>query len=193
MSSSVVTLLSIILAVEVWTLMVLILERRGILKKLNLSRIWYIVLMWRTERGKGLIDRIATPKKFWTKASTAGFILFFLGMVIMFVMMAMSAWYSIRSSDVDPVGADEIFVLPGVNPYVPLIYGLIGLIVAVVVHEFSHGIITRAMELKVKSLGILFMIVPIGAFMEPDEKQVDKGPRLSRMRIFASGPFPLEP
>jgi membrane-associated protease RseP (regulator of RpoE activity) len=56
------------------------------------------------------------------------------------------------------------------------------------VHEFAHGILTRVGKMTVKSLGLLFMVVPIGAFVEPDEEQLAKVDRGRRSRVFAVGP-----
>jgi membrane-associated protease RseP (regulator of RpoE activity) len=43
-------------------------------------------------------------------------------------------------------------------------------------------------KLKVKSLGILYLIVPIGAFCEPDDEELKKAQLKPRMRIYAAGP-----
>ncbi len=79
--------------------------------------------------------------------------------------------------------------LPGINPYIPLIYGIIGIAVAIIVHEGMHGVIARALKLPVKSTGLLFfLIVPIGAFVEVDEKMVQKARFRDSGRIMAGGP-----
>jgi len=184
-----ITPLGFILALLVWALVVILLDKKGILEKLNMGRIWFLAVMWRTKKGTGLIEKVASPKKFWINLANFGFILFFSGMLLMFVMLAISAFITLTSPLVQPVGAKEVLVLPGINPYVPFIYGLIGLIVAVVAHELSHGIIAKAEGFKVKALGLLFIIIPVGAFMEPDEEEVEKGPRKSRMRMFTAGPM----
>jgi len=181
-------LLLFILIFLIWSATVIYLDKKKILKKYNMDRIWFVALMWRTKKGRGLIDKIASFKKFWLNVSTGGFVLFFIGMIFMFVLVALSAYVASTSPLVTPVGAKEVLVLPGINPYVPFIYGLIGLIIAVVAHEFSHGIIARVMDFKVKALGLLFIVIPMGAFMEPDEKEVEKGSRIARMRMFSAGP-----
>ena len=55
-------------------------------------------------------------------------------------------------------------------------------------HEFSHGILTFVSNLKVKSLGILYLIIPLGAFCEPDEEQLRKTSISNRMRVYSAGP-----
>ena len=78
--------------------------------------------------------------------------------------------------------------IPGLNPIIPLGYGILGLAVAIIVHEFAHGVLARAEGMRVKSLGLLFFVVPMGAFVEPDEEEMKKAPRRKRMRIYAAGP-----
>ena len=66
-------------------------------------------------------------------------------------------------------------MLPGINPMLPIVYGWIAIVLAIVVHEGAHGVIARNVGLKVKSSGLLFfLIVPIGAFVDVDEEQIKK-------------------
>jgi membrane-associated protease RseP (regulator of RpoE activity) len=81
-----------------------------------------------------------------------------------------------------------IIGLPGINPIIPIWYGILGLAAAVIVHEFAHGILTRVGDLKIKSLGLIFCIVPIGAFVEPDEEELKSTSKGKRGRIFGAGP-----
>ena len=52
--------------------------------------------------------------------------------------------------------------LPGLNPVIPLWYGILALVIAMVVHEFSHGILSRVANVKVKALGLLMFFFPVG-------------------------------
>ena len=81
-----------------------------------------------------------------------------------------------------------ILGIPGINRIIPIWYGIIGLIVAVVFHEFAHGILTRVGKMDVKSLGIVFLVIPLGAFVEPDEEAINKSDRRRRTSIYAVGP-----
>ncbi|MGC8572241.1 MAG: site-2 protease family protein [Candidatus Micrarchaeia archaeon] len=77
-------------------------------------------------------------------------------------------------------------VIPGID--VPLFAGLIALIILLVIHEFSHGILSRIENIKLKSMGLLiFGIIPVGAFVEPDEKEISKLNSMKQTRIFAAG------
>ena len=78
--------------------------------------------------------------------------------------------------------------VPGSPIFVPLVPGIIALMILMVVHELSHGIVARAEKLKVKSLGILTLgIFPIGAFTEPDEEELKKTSMRKRLRVYAAG------
>jgi membrane-associated protease RseP (regulator of RpoE activity) len=68
--------------------------------------------------------------------------------------------------------ARNIFLIPGVNEFIPLTWGAIALLVTLVVHEFSHAILCRVEDIRVKSMGILLAVVPIGGFAEPDEEEL---------------------
>src|SRR5579875_646300 len=86
-------------------------------------------------------------------------------------------------------GLQAYLLLPGINPFIPVLYGLIGIIVAVVIHEGTHGVLARRFKLPVKSTGVLFfLIVPIGAFVEIDEKLIQKSRFRESGRIMAGGP-----
>lgn len=90
---------------------------------------------------------------------------------------------------VGPPPLQTYLLLPGINPVIPFIYGIIGIVVAVVVHEGTHGVIARRLKLAVKSTGVLFLlIVPIGAFVEIDEKAILKARFRDSGRIMAGGP-----
>ncbi|MGQ9719086.1 MAG: site-2 protease family protein [Nitrososphaerales archaeon] len=80
-------------------------------------------------------------------------------------------------------------LLPGINPYLPIVYGWMALVIALIVHEGMHGVLARSLGLKVKSSGlVLFLIVPIGAFVDVDENEIKKARARDSGRVFAAGP-----
>jgi membrane-associated protease RseP (regulator of RpoE activity) len=88
-----------------------------------------------------------------------------------------------------PVPLQSYLLLPGINPLIPVVYGLIGIIIAVVIHEGTHGVIARRLKLPVKSTGVLLLLfVPIGAFVEIDEKLIQKSRFRDSGRVMAGGP-----
>ncbi|MES2155614.1 MAG: site-2 protease family protein [bacterium] len=159
------------------------------LEKWNLSLMLGIVLMIRTQKGKGTIDFIARPKRFWNAIGDAGIVLTLTGMLVITLFFLWSVWFVLQpNSGVPALGPTEIFVIPGVTPFVPLVYGLLGLIVTLVVHEGGHGVLARANGMKLKSIGLLMAIVPIGAFVEPDDLDMKVASRRQRLRVFGAGP-----
>jgi membrane-associated protease RseP (regulator of RpoE activity) len=167
--------------VAVSWLIILQLERMG---KLGAER-HAVLLLFKTERGKGFISWIARPKRFWKVFGSIGIVVGILGMVLV-VFFLVYALYSTYVLNMPMEGAKP--VIPGVT--IPFWYGIIGLITVLVVHEFSHGIIARSEDVSIKKLGAVFItIIPIGAFVEPDEEELKAKKRISRMRIYSAGSF----
>lgn len=159
-------------------LFVIVLKKKGILEKYNIST-YGPVLMIRTTRGLDLLDKLARPRKAWRLYADIGIRLMFIGMIAMFLIVILSdiaLLNSVGTNTVPEPGkfneARNIFLIPGINEFIPLTWGVIALIVTLVVHEFSHAILCRVENIRVKSMGILLAIVPIGGFAEPDEKEL---------------------
>ncbi len=171
-----------------YILFLLWLAKSGRMQKWNLSLLLGLVLMIRTKRGRKTLDVLAKPKKFWNALGDFGTGLSLVGMVGMTAVMLFSLVFTIqRGDEIPPLRGNEILIIPGVTPFLPLWYGIAALIVTLVVHEGGHGVLARANGLKVKSLGLLYAIVPIGAFVEPDEDELNEAPRRHRLRVFAAG------
>lgn len=79
--------------------------------------------------------------------------------------------------------------IPGINPYIPIVYGWIALVVALVVHEGAHGVISRSLNIPVESSGLVFLLfVPIGAFVEPDDAAMRSARARDSLRVLGGGP-----
>lgn len=150
-------------------------------------KIWGPFMLWRTTRGRNFIEKLSRLKSFWKLFSTFGIVLVFFIMIMMFAFLFLGALAATQST-ADPLPPENVLVLPGLNPIIPLWYGLISLIIAVVIHEFAHGILARVADIKIKSLGVIFFVVPVGAFVEPDEEKLRNTTKLKRDRVFAAGP-----
>jgi len=187
------SILIFIAIILVYAGIVFLLYKKGVLKKHNIS-FYGPALMWRTEKGIQFLKNRAKHERFWKIYGNTSIIFCFITMVLMTALMIMTAWlvFGFTPAQRNALPGPEVaLVLPGINPILPLEYlgyVLLGLVIAIMVHEFSHGILALADKLKVKSLGILYLIVPIGAFCEPDDEEVKKARILSRMRIYAAGP-----
>ena len=180
--------------VLIYILIIYILYKKEVLKKYNLS-LYGPALLLRTKKGIGFLKKVASKKRFWKKYGNFGIAFCFITMIIMVIVLIWQAWAVIGFTPAQKQampGFEIALILPGINPILPLEfigYLLVALIVAIIAHEFSHGILTFVGNLKVKSLGILYLIVPIGAFCEPDEEELKKAETGKRMRVYAAGPL----
>jgi len=173
--------------IALWTVMVYILNKRGILAKANMSPVGPI-LMWKTVRGRKFLDKLARPARFWRAYGDFSIVLC---LVAMFALMGLLIWEATLVPSIPRESAptpDLLLGVPGLNRIIPLGYGILGLAIAIVLHEFLHGILARTAKVPLKSLGILLFVFPIGAFVEPDEEGLQKMKRRDRARLFAAGP-----
>src|SRR5437867_4360674 len=83
---------------------------------------------------------------------------------------ALLVWEAILVQNIPPDRApspEMLLGIPGINPIIPLGYGIFALAIAVGIHEFMHLILALAAKLMILSLVVLFVILPIWAFVEP--------------------------
>ena len=164
-------------------------DNEGYLKKNNMELVWgRSFLMWRTDWGKDFIEKISQNKPLWRRIGDVWVVTVFFIMIFMFLLLlwqATLAWQIPKSASVSP---KMMIGLPGLNPVIPLWYGILALVIAMVVHEFSHGILSRVANVKVKALGLLMFFFPVGAFVEPDEEEMKGMKKWERMRLYAAGP-----
>lgn len=182
----------VVTLIFLWSLALYALQRRGLLERHGLQPSPPPAgpfLMWKTVRGRQLIDRLARPTRFWRFFGDLSIFLVAITMVGTTLLLIWEATL-VQSSAVraNPPSPDLLLGLPGINPIIPLGYGIFGLSVAIILHEFSHGILSRVANIRIRSLGVIFLIVPIGAFVEPDEEEMRALPRRERARLFAAGP-----
>ncbi|MFH1257841.1 MAG: site-2 protease family protein, partial [Candidatus Micrarchaeota archaeon] len=82
--------------------------------------------------------------------------------------------------------AGAALIVPGVT--IPFWEGLIAIIIAVTVHEIAHGVLAMIEKLEVKNSGvILFGVLPVGAFVEPNEKKLSGLEMHKKRRILIAG------
>ncbi|WP_457548956.1 site-2 protease family protein [Archaeoglobus sp.] len=178
-------LIVLIVFLTYWALVTILRKK---LERRNVSVIGPILLI-RTKKGLKLLDTLAKPKRFWRIFGDLGIILVLFGMAYMlFLILIMD--YTILTTHPKPSPATNprnILLIPGLNEFIPLVWGLIGLIVTLVAHEFSHAILARVENVRVKSLGVVLALIPIGGFAEPDEKELMEREKISRMRIYTAG------
>jgi len=97
-------------------------------------------------------------------------------------------WTPVAREAISELSPAAYFLLPGINPFLPILYGWLAIVCAIIVHEGAHGIIARNRGLNVKSSGLLFfLVIPIGAFVDVDEEQIAKAKSKDSLRVMAAG------
>jgi membrane-associated protease RseP (regulator of RpoE activity) len=177
-----------------WMLIILI--RNSKFMKDNNITTWGPVIFVRTARGLRLLDQLGRPKRLWRFIASLGIPLVVLSMAYFLALLLLMSYLMIRSPP-EPSSYNaprNILLIPGINQYIPFVWGWIALFVTLIVHEFAHGILSRVEGIKVKAMGLLFLIAPIGAFVEPDDEELFGSAnkpaiasRGARIRILAAG------
>ncbi|MAG50454.1 hypothetical protein CL621_02320 [archaeon] len=151
-----------------------------------------IIALYKTKIGLKLMDKFSkVAPKFLRVLGIIGIGIGFIGMITIFVFLTKG----LINLFMDPAAKATIgLVLPGIRipgapVYVPFWYGIISIFVVAVIHEFSHGVVARLYNIKIKSSGIAFFGPILAAFVEPDEKQLSKKSKSAQLSIFAAGPF----
>lgn len=86
----------------------------------------------------------------------------------------------------EKIEAGATLILPGIN--IPFFEGIIALFIILLVHEGAHAILSIIGKIKINSSGIvLFGILPVGAFVEPDEKELFGKSKEIQNRIIVAG------
>jgi len=152
------------------------------------------ILTFHTKRGRALLDRLAQPKRFWRAWSNLGVGIAIVVMVSMFVFLIRAAMVTLSSPQVSSSAVRQprnVLVIPGVNDFLPLAAtpGIVfGLLVGLVVHEGGHGLLCRVEDIDIDSMGVAMLaILPVGAFVEPDQESSKAASRGGQTRMFAAG------
>jgi hypothetical protein len=119
-----------------------------------------------------------------------GLFLFILGGIIFYgvvILKALANSLFFGSDAITKTAAGGDLLLPGVN--LPFFEGIIALAIVMVVHEGAHAVLTRIARIPLLSSGIvLFGVIPIGAFVEPDEKKLLRAEAQKQTRVLVAGP-----
>ena len=151
-----------------------------------------IIALYRTNFGIGMINRIGTRHSELIKLiGYCGIGVGFIGMGLILFMMGKGLWDLLFIPEAPPVISPVLpgVQIPGSPVFVPFVYGIISLFIVVLIHEFSHGIVAKAHGITVKSTGFFFAGPIIGAFVEPDDKQMLKKGDVVNYSVAAAGPF----
>lgn len=118
-----------------------------------------------------------------------GFFAFLITSLVLYGMIILNAivgFFLYGSSAIKTTAAGGSFLLPGIN--LPFVEGVLALAVVLVVHEGAHAVLSRIAKIKVLSSGLVFFgIIPIGAFVEPDEKELERSEIGKQSRVLIAG------
>lgn len=145
------------------------------------------LLLWRTRRGRRSMERAAKRTRFWR---AYGVLAIWVCLLSMLLLMLLLLWesYHVLTVPVSPDAAEIELGPLGAGSLVLAVYLVFGLSMAVAAHEYFHGIQTFSERIKLDFIGLVFLVVPIGAFVEPNDEELKTAGEHRRMRIFASGP-----
>ena len=144
------------------------------------------VIMWKTQRLRGLISRISNfSPTFWRWYMNVGIVVAF-GAMIFITWTIVSSLPSVFETPTVSIVIPGV-EMPGSSIYIPFFYGLIALATVLIVHEFSHGVQSVGEKISIKSIGLLLFAIIPGAFVEPDEDELKAAKRFSRLRVYAAG------
>jgi len=185
-----ITFLVVFTALVVWFLW----RRRSNLKREG------IMYLYRTQVGVKFIDYIGGKYK-----KTIS-VLAFIGIICGYFLMAAMLYFLYKLIYIylfvpDIVRAIKIPPLMPLIPYLPeafnisflppfyFTYWIIAIAVIAIFHEFAHGIVARRYDVKILTTGFGFLGPFLAAFVEPDEKQMEKKPKYQQVAILSAGVF----
>ncbi|RME55418.1 hypothetical protein D6777_00695 [Candidatus Woesearchaeota archaeon] len=150
-----------------------------------------VFALYKTKLGINLMDRIAQKfPRFMKVVGYFGTFVGFAGMIFIFFFLIKETLKFLYKPGAQPPLAP---VLPGVHipgaPTLSFWHWIIAIFIVAIVHEFSHGMLARTHKIKIKSSGFAFLGPILAAFVEPDEKQLNKKPLIQQLSVFAAGPF----
>jgi membrane-associated protease RseP (regulator of RpoE activity) len=138
----------------------------------------------------GFFDKFIAFRTFFRIYGTAGVAAVIIVSVFITLMLFISVRYTLLVQP-EPTGIykpQNILLLPGINEYVPSTLAVwLAFIITIAVHEFGHAILCRVENIKVKTMGVLVAVIPIGFFVEPDEEELDRTRGMAKIRMFGAG------
>jgi membrane-associated protease RseP (regulator of RpoE activity) len=151
------------------------------------------LILIHTPFGLDFFDRVARlpGAKAWAKINT-----YLMPVITVFAIFLIVGSLAVLFADagaregVRGVGPQANLLIPGLNPYLPIGYGLVALFITIVIHEAGHGIIARVYNVRVDSTGIvLFLGIPIGAFVNIERDELARTTLKQKSAILTAGPL----
>ena len=141
-------------------------------------------------RRVGLFDRFSRFHLFLRAYGSFGAVVVILVSITMVGLLFYSLYFNLVHHPA-PTAVNElpnIFLIPGVNQFIPFTVAVwFAFVFTLVIHEFGHAFLARVENLKVRFIGVLWCVIPIGAFVEPDETEFEKLQGLPKIRMLGAG------
>ncbi|WP_338729949.1 site-2 protease family protein [Haladaptatus sp. DJG-WS-42] len=184
------TLVWVLAGLALYSLVAMGLRARGLLPES--VRVQGPITTIHTQRGKAFLDWLAGPKRFWRAWGNLGIGIALVIMAGSFLAVLFSAYTTLTQPTASAITEPRnVLVIPGVNDFLPLSAApeiVLGLLIGLVVHEGGHGLLCRVEDIDIDSMGLaLITLLPVGAFVEPDEESRQKADRGGQTRMFAAG------
>jgi len=163
-----------------------------------------LLFLYKTKVGMRIINNIG--KKYKKTLNLLSYVSVILGFMLMFggiYIFGKTLWVYIFEKEI--VSLLKVPPIMPLLPYLPqvfkiaylpsfyFIYWIVILAIVAVTHEFSHGIFAINKKVKVKSTGFgffpFFFPVFLAAFVELDEKKMEKKKIFSQMAVLSAGTF----
>lgn len=152
-----------------------------------------IVFIWKTKFGLKFIEK---KSKFFKKHKTFTDFLVYFMLFTSLISLIYITYYLIKSSFKLLTKQTNIpgisLVIPGVTKIgdmtIPF-WTIIILFLIILIHEFGHGLFAKIYNLKVKSTGLVLLGIIPGAFVELDDKELEKKKMKEKLAILMAGPF----
>ncbi|QSZ66838.1 PDZ domain-containing protein [Methanofollis aquaemaris] len=147
------------------------------------------IMMIRTSR-VGFFDRFKPISGFLRAYGTFGVVMVVVASIGMALMVILSFQLTLThiEEQAGSLSPQAVLLIPGLNPFIPSTIAVwLAFFVTLLVHECGHGVLCRIEDIKVKSAGLLYAVIPIGAFVEPDEEDVEKTTGMPKARMYGAG------
>lgn len=155
----------------------------------------YIILLRKTKKGLKILDKISRFKIFWKVIGTIAIVSCLLMMIDGLRGIALASFMIISGQIKESLGG-LVLPVPSATPVfgpgfigLPFLFWIIILPTILFPHEIAHGIMCRLEKIRIKSMGIILLLVLPGAFVEPDENEIKKSKLITKLRIFSAGSF----
>tara|TARA_Y100000034_G_scaffold102925_1_gene128095 strand:- start:757 stop:2223 length:1467 start_codon:yes stop_codon:yes gene_type:complete len=159
-----------------------------------------IMYLYRTKVGVKLINYIGTKYKKTIRVMS------FLAVISGYALMLSMVYFLYKLIQIyffipEIVQAIKIPPLMPLIPYLPSLfkidflppfyftYWIIAIACIAVFHEFAHGIVAKRYGVNIKTTGFGFLGPFLAAFVEPDEKQMEKKTKFQQISVLSAGTF----